>query len=198
MSLPSDSTLRRYNELVFRWVATDNWTWSASFPTPEGPSAAAAWLLQLDSVDTAAQLVLNGEAVAQPSNAHRPVKVDVTELLQPAGSGQNNTLHLTISAAPAAAQAAADAYPYTVPAVEQLGGLPNYNFIRKAASDFGWDWGPAFSPSCVIGDVTLTAHSAPFLTGGWRGHVAGRSLSPTHVHTRVGGGRALGAWQLVV
>lgn len=116
-------------------------------------------------MDTTARLVLNGEVVAQPSNAHRPVKADVTELLEPAGSGQNNTLQLTIYAAPAAAQAAADDYPYTVPFVQQQGGLPNYNFIRKAASDFGWDWGPAFAPSCVTGDVTLTAYSAPFLTG---------------------------------
>ena len=32
--------------------------------------------------------------------------------------------------------------------------LPSYNFLRKPASDFGWDWGPAFAP-IGLGGVTL-------------------------------------------
>ena len=32
--------------------------------------------------------------------------------------------------------------------------VPHYNFLRKPASDFGWDWGPAFAPA-GLGGVTL-------------------------------------------
>ena len=41
--------------------------------------------------------------------------------------------------------------------------LPHYNFLRKAASDFGWDWGPAFAPA-GLGSVSLEAHSQPRIT----------------------------------
>lgn len=46
-----------------------------------------------------------------------------------------------------------------------MGSMPGYNFIRKAASDFGWDWGPAFAPSGISGPVYLHAYSQPFITG---------------------------------
>ena len=32
--------------------------------------------------------------------------------------------------------------------------VPHFNFLRKPASDFGWDWGPAFAPA-GLGGVTL-------------------------------------------
>ena len=41
--------------------------------------------------------------------------------------------------------------PYT----KQLGSTGQYNFIRKAASDFGWDWGPSFGPAGISAGVEL-------------------------------------------
>lgn len=49
--------------------------------------------------------------------------------------------------------------------LQYIRGFDHYNFIRKPASDFGWDWGPAFSPSGVYGNITLEAYSAAYLTG---------------------------------
>lgn len=40
-----------------------------------------------------------------------------------------------------------------------------YNFLRKTASDYGWDWGPAFVPSGINGPITVVAYSLPHLTG---------------------------------
>jgi hypothetical protein len=45
------------------------------------------------------------------------------------------------------------------------GMLPNLNFLRKPACDFGWDWGPAFAPAGISGRVSLEAYGAPYLTG---------------------------------
>ena len=48
---------------------------------------------------------------------------------------------------------------------QYIRGFDHYNFIRKPASDFGWDWGPAFAPSGVYGYISLEAYSLAFLTG---------------------------------
>jgi len=34
------------------------------------------------------------------------------------------------------------------------GAMPHYNFLRKTASDFGWDWGPAFA-AAGLGNVSI-------------------------------------------
>lgn len=49
--------------------------------------------------------------------------------------------------------------------LQYLRGYDHYNFIRKPASDFGWDWGPAFSPAGIFGGVSLEAYSTAYLTG---------------------------------
>ena len=45
------------------------------------------------------------------------------------------------------------------------GGLSYYNFIRKPASDFGWDWGPAFTPAGIYGMIEIEAYSSAIMTG---------------------------------
>lgn len=55
-----------------------------------------------------------------------------------------------------------------LPAAQQLGSLPAYNFVRKAASDYGWDWGPAFAPAGIPGAVELLGYSTAVLTGASR------------------------------
>jgi beta-mannosidase len=47
-------------------------------------------------------------------------------------------------------------HPYPLPYVKHKGSqLPWFNFIRKPASDFGWDWGPAIAPVGLSGRVYL-------------------------------------------
>jgi hypothetical protein len=55
-------------------------------------------------------------------------------------------------------------YPYPAPILTYQVIAP-YNFLRKPASDFGWDWGPAFAPSGIYGGVELVGYSAGMLTG---------------------------------
>lgn len=46
-----------------------------------------------------------------------------------------------------------------------MGALPDWNHVRKAASDFGWDWGPAFAPVGVAVGVSLEVSDAARLIG---------------------------------
>lgn len=48
--------------------------------------------------------------------------------------------------------------PYFVPATQNFNtwAEPTHrSFIRKAGSDFGWDWGPAFATTGIAGSVYL-------------------------------------------
>lgn len=42
---------------------------------------------------------------------------------------------------------------------------PHFNFIRKPPADFGWDWGPNFTPAGIYGTPLLVAHDHAYLAG---------------------------------
>lgn len=42
---------------------------------------------------------------------------------------------------------------------------PHYNFLRKPPADFGWDWGPSFTPAGIYGTPLLLATEHAFLKG---------------------------------
>jgi hypothetical protein len=56
-----------------------------------------------------------------------------------------------------------DATPMAI--LQQAGSVGHYSFVRKAASDVGWDWGPAFVPSGIPGPVELLGYAGTALTG---------------------------------
>ena len=166
-------TKNSFGELDLRWAANAPWTFTLpSFETPTSlsesssasPSPAVAELV-LEGVDAVASIELNGEVVARCESAFYPVVVDVTSKLFPAGSGRTNSLSIVFEKALDSAAARAAAYPYKVPYVGQVGALPDWNHVRKAASDFGWDWGPAFAPVGVAVGVSLEVHDAARLVG---------------------------------
>ena len=155
--------LYRFNELNYRWVAQDTYTFSARFNLAADSDllrARSCQQLRFDTLDTAACLSLNGAPLGCAANAHRPHAFNVTGAL----AAGLNLLAVTIQSAAGYAAGQAGAYPYAVPAVQQPGSIPHFNFIRKPASDLGWDWGPAFAPSGLSG-VKLRGFSSPFLTG---------------------------------
>ena len=49
-------------------------------------------------------------------------------------------------------------FGYSVPHTRQLGSS-DYNFIRKAASDFGWDWGPSLAPAGLSKGIEILVSS---------------------------------------
>ncbi|KXZ48197.1 hypothetical protein GPECTOR_29g104 [Gonium pectorale] len=189
---PRSDPLYRFNELEFRWVAMDTWTLAANFTTPRPPPAAAppsrqgaagaaaggsgaggdsddsgagcGWDLVLEGVDTVADVALNGRLLARLKNFHRTHRLDVRDSLLAPGSG-TNTLAITLHPAVPYVRQQAASYPYPVPSNTAVGAFGQFAFVRKPASDLGWDWGPAFAPAGVAGPVRLVWYCRPFLAG---------------------------------
>jgi beta-mannosidase len=83
-------------------------------------------------LDTVAAVLVNGVAVGRTSNQHRVHRFPVASLLREG----DNTIEVVFD----------DAWPHAESLRDELGPLPNaypapFNFIRKMACNFGWDWG---------------------------------------------------------
>ncbi|NEE21349.1 glycoside hydrolase family 2 protein, partial [Streptomyces sp. SID7499] len=98
--------------------------------------------LVFDGLDTAARIVLDGREVGTTRNMHRTYRFDVT--------GLAGMLEVRFASAYAEAEA--------VRAI--TGDRPNvypepFQYIRKMASGFGWDWGPTLVTAGIWRPVRL-------------------------------------------
>jgi beta-mannosidase len=152
-----DEPYYRQNELLYRWIPNDNWTYTKTFTPDASLKAQAAVELVFEGLDTICDVFLNGQKLGQAINQFRVWTYNVKKLLN---YGEANTLTL-VFASPVNWPAEVEAnYPYTVPATPQM-GLDHRQFIRKVQSDYGWDWGPAFAPIGVWRPVFLRGYSKP-------------------------------------
>jgi len=133
------------NETELAWIGRTDWDYTTTFR-----ASAAGEGERIDLVcaglDTIATLELNGETVGETANMHRGYRFDVGARLR---DGEN-TLKVKFTS------------PYTYAEAQQqrLGHRPNaydepFNFIRKQACNFGWDWGPILVTSGIWQPIGL-------------------------------------------
>ncbi|WP_067505472.1 glycoside hydrolase family 2 protein [Actinoplanes sp. TFC3] len=118
------------NEAEVAWIGRTDWVYRTRFEWNGGQERTD---LVCDGLDTIATIMLNGVAVGHTSNQHRGYRFDARPALQ-AG---DNDLEIRFQSA----------YTYAEAQQQRLGDRPNaypepFNFIRKQACNFGWDWGP--------------------------------------------------------
>ncbi|WP_228646669.1 glycoside hydrolase family 2 protein [Microtetraspora sp. AC03309] len=119
------------NEDRLTWVGRTDWAYETTF-TWAGTADERADLV-CEGLDTVATIVLNGIQVGTTANMHRSYRFSVRHLLR---EGEN-TLKVLFEAP----------YGYAEEQRAALGNRPGaytepYQFIRKMACNFGWDWGP--------------------------------------------------------
>ncbi|KDN41417.1 glycoside hydrolase family 2 protein [Tilletiaria anomala UBC 951] len=162
------------NEGTSRWIIDDTWTYTANLSPLLSRVASNAsgtsysdYLLYFQGLDTVANVALGGKNVGNTSNMFREWVFNVTDVLTPllgsmssstasskARAGANENLTLTFSSAADYAERQSRNEPYyptqltspMAPVIDDY-EYPFRNFIRKASSDFGWDWGPAYVPT---------------------------------------------------
>ncbi|XP_052427782.1 beta-mannosidase [Carassius gibelio] len=134
----------RFNDLAYRWISLDNWTYTTSFSVPTHVRGKGKAVLVFEGVDTVSTISLNGVTIGKTDNMFRRYDFEVTGMLKDEG----NVLQVWIMSAVTYASQRSNAHteyrvpPDCPPPVQK--GECHVNFIRKAQSSFSWDWGPSF------------------------------------------------------
>jgi beta-mannosidase len=130
--LLADPTFDR-NEDAGKWVGRADWSYRRTVDVdPRGHERVD---LVCDGLDTVAELSLDGVVVGTTRNMHRRYRFDARDQTGGLGRG-SKTLEILFEspyreAGRVAAKAGSMPGPYDEP----------FPYIRKAASNFGWDWG---------------------------------------------------------
>ncbi|GAA3452785.1 glycoside hydrolase family 2 protein [Dactylosporangium matsuzakiense] len=136
------------NEVRLHWIGRTPWLYETSFDAAE--LRAERIDLVADGLDTVATVTLNGTELGRTANQHRGYRFDVTGLLRPTG----NRLSVRFDSA----------YDYAEGVRDSLGPRPNaypepFQYIRKMACNFGWDWGPTVVTAGIWQPIGLHAWS---------------------------------------
>ena len=161
-------------EKQLAWVALATWAYSFECPLPAPtatptPSPIQAAQLRFETVDTVADVFVNGVRVGSTSNAYRSYAFPLPLALlltpeQPPRVRARVRVRVVIqsSLAYARSQPHANEYPHT--RNYNVWAEPSHrNMVRKPGADFGWDWGPAFPGAGIPGRVWVETSSVPLL-----------------------------------
>ncbi|NUT24425.1 MAG: glycoside hydrolase family 2 protein [Streptomyces sp.] len=129
-------------ETEVAWVGRRDWTYETDLEAAPAQAAHEQTDLVFDGLDTVAEILLDGRLLGRVRNMHRSYRFDVTGL-----SGR-----LTVRFASAYAEAEA--------VRGRLGERPAayaepYQYLRKMACSFGWDWGPTLVTAGIWRPVRL-------------------------------------------
>jgi beta-mannosidase len=136
------------NEKDLSWIGRARWRYDTRFEwRPDGADRVE---LVCAGLDTVATVTLNDVELGRTRNMHRGYRFDVTAALRPGA----NALSVTFESA----------YGYAQALRERLGPRPAayrqpFNFIRKMACNFGWDWGPTLVTAGVWQPIGLESWS---------------------------------------
>ncbi len=150
------------NEQAVAWVAECDWRYTRTLTVTPDDLAHEHVELVFDGLDTLATIVVNGSPVGGAANMHRRHRFDVRSLIV-AG---DNTLDVVFASATAHAEALRDSegvWP------SSSFGRP-FNYVRKMACSWGWDWGPWLTSAGIWRPARLEAWSTARL-GDIRPHV---------------------------
>ncbi|GIJ40429.1 beta-mannosidase [Micromonospora andamanensis] len=132
------------NETALAWIGRTDWVYETTFDRLPGDHSRLD--LVCAGLDTVATITLNGIEVGRTENMHRGHRFDVGSLLR----AEDNNLAVRFDSA----------YRYAEAQRDRLGDRPNaypepFQFIRKMACNFGWDWGPTLVTAGIWQEIAL-------------------------------------------
>jgi len=114
------------NETAVAWVGRRDWTYETDLRAGSGHEQTD---LVFEGLDTVAEVVLDGRLLGRTRNMHRSYRFDVT--------GLSGRLSVRFGSAYAEAEAVRGALGERPAAYAEP-----FQYVRKMACSFGWDWGP--------------------------------------------------------
>ncbi|MGC0374045.1 glycoside hydrolase family 2 protein [Streptomyces sp. SAI-229] len=128
------------SETEVAWVGRREWTYETELTA--GAGAHERTDLVFDGLDTVAEVLLDGRTLGRTRNMHRSYRFDVT--------GLSGRLTVRFASAYAEAEAVRGAVG------ERPGAYAEpYQYVRKMACSFGWDWGPTLVTAGIWRPVRL-------------------------------------------
>ncbi|MFJ8106452.1 glycoside hydrolase family 2 protein [Streptomyces sp. NPDC096132] len=128
------------NETEVAWVGRREWTYETRLAAV--PSGHEQTDLVFDGLDTAAEVRLDGRLLGRVRNMHRSYRFDVT--------GSSGPLSVRFASAYAEAEAVRGKTGERPAAYAEP-----YQYLRKMACSFGWDWGPTLVTAGIWRPVRL-------------------------------------------
>lgn len=138
----------RDNEAKLQWISKEAWEYQTTIDVPAAIMARANVDLVFDGLDAASEVYLNGGKILDAGNMFRIWRVPVKAHLH---VGKNELRVLFPPPEEAAEKIAA-----TDPWQPKTHTAPK-TYIRKAAYEYGWDWGPVFVTSGIWRPVRIEA-----------------------------------------
>jgi len=141
----------RDNEAKLQWIEDADWEYRTTLQAPSDLLARKNIDLVFEGLDAYAEVYLNEKLILTADNMFREWRVPVKALLKPGA----NQLHIVFpSPIKAAAKIAApDKWREQTHVAEKT-------YLRKAAFEYGWDWGPRFVTSGIWRPARIEAWDA--------------------------------------
>jgi len=146
------------NESRLQWIGLTDWEYRTAFRVDANTLQREHVDLVLDGLDTYADVFVNGQQVLTADNMFRRWRVPVRRLLKPGP----NALRIVFRSPVTLMIPKVKALPYILPSVSTANEGNEENvatapYTRKAAYQYGWDWGPRFITIGIWKPVRLEA-----------------------------------------
>nr|CAD7442486.1 unnamed protein product [Timema bartmani] len=182
----------RFNDVLYRWVARDNWTYARTFAINADTFLTKRQVtLVFHGLDTVAEVFVNNVSVGVTNNMFTRYAFPVKRLLR---AGDNNSVEVRFLSPITAAEQAyrvQSAAGHTVPprcVPVEYNGECHVNHLRKMQASFGWDWGPAFPSVGIWKSVEIIAYDAVVVRDVTIRYDWGNSTLTLGVHLELGNG----------
>ena len=136
----------RDNESKIQWIENAAWEYQRNVDVTDAMLQHQHLELVFKGLDAASKVYLNGEEIAAPANMFREWRLDVTGKLKKG----SNELRVFFPSPIKAAEAVAAKDPWRTRTHTDA-----KVYVRKAAYEYGWDWGPRFVTSGIWQPVSL-------------------------------------------
>lgn len=136
------------NEKDLQWIEKENWIYQCVFALSSKELKKDGILLQFEGLDTYAEVSVNGKTILLTNNMFRAWQAEVKELL----TVGNNTLSVKFESTVKKANELKEKNKITLPGEERV-------YVRKAQSQFGWDFGPRFAGCGIWKNVKLISYN---------------------------------------